>query len=64
MKAGTPVMAVARTPADCEPKAVTFEPELVTAPLMFALVVTVAAVPPILSEEVAMYARAVPSAFE
>ena len=42
-KEGTPVTAVARTPADCEPKAVTLEPEEVTAPLMFAFVVTVAA---------------------
>jgi hypothetical protein len=47
-KVGTPVAAFARTPAPCEPKEVTFEPEEVTAPERFALVVTVAALPEIL----------------
>jgi hypothetical protein len=37
-----------RTPFDAAPKEVTFEPELVTAPLKLAFVVTVAAFPPIL----------------
>jgi hypothetical protein len=46
------VMAVASTPADCEPKEVTLLPLEVTAPLRLAFVVTVAALPPILRVEV------------
>ena len=45
---GIPVIAEPRTPALWEPKAVTLEPELVTAPLRFAFVVTVAAFPEML----------------
>ena len=45
---GIPVIAEPRTPADCDPNAVTFEPLEVTAPLIFALVVTVAAFPEML----------------
>ena len=68
MKVGTaaPLVLLARTElaVAVEPKAVTLEPELVTAPLMFAFVVTFAAVPPMLSVLVAAYASAVPSSFE
>ena len=54
MKVGTaePGAALARTPFDAVPKEVTFDPEEVTAPLMLAFVVTVAALPPILSVDV------------
>ena len=40
-----PAMAFASTPAACEPKAVTLDPEEVTAPERLAFVVTVAALP-------------------
>jgi hypothetical protein len=61
-KVGTaePGAAFASTPFDAEPKAVTLEPLLVTAPLKFAFVVTVAALPEILIEiavEVEMEAK-------
>src|SRR3989344_8563557 len=58
-------VAFARTGfAAAAPKDVTLLPEEVTAPERLALVVTVAALPPMLREEVAAYASAVPSAFE
>ena len=60
VKAGMPVTAVARTPGEAEPKAVRLLPEEVTAPLRFALVVTVAALPLMLmltGEEVEIEAK-------
>jgi hypothetical protein len=64
-KLGTaePDAALVRTPFDAAPKEVTLLPEEVTAPLKLAFVVTVAALPPIESEEVATWRNAVPAAF-
>src|SRR3989338_6491273 len=53
-----------RIPCARVPNAVTLEPEEVTAPERFALVVTVSAFPPILREDVATCTSAEPSAFE
>ena len=55
---GFPRMPCARVPND-----VTLEPLLVTAPLRFALVVTVAAFPPMERDEVATSRSAEPFAF-
>ena len=56
-----PVAAFPRTPAACDPKEVVLPTE-VTTPLKLALVVTVAALPPILREEVATSISAEPFA--
>ncbi len=66
IKVGTAeaVAGFASTPFAAAPNAVALLPEEVTAPLKLAFVVTVAAFPPMLSDEVATSSKALPSLFE